>query len=209
MERYLGEEDLSVHELERALAHGIATATVFPVLCGSATKLVGVDRLARFIVDDGPAPQIADDGPPAVFVFKTIVDPYVGRINVFKVLSGAITTDAVLVNGRTVTDERLHQLVVLRGKDQQPVSEVPAGDLGAVTKLASTTTGDVLGTRGASLDVTPAGDPAADAAGRHRRVGQGRRGQAGHRPPPPPGRGPGHPRRAESRDPPDRAVGDG
>src|SRR4029077_15151655 len=110
MERYLGEEQLSVGELEHALAKGIAEGSVYPVLCGSATKLVGVDRLAHFIAEEGPAPVEAD-GAPAAFVFKTIVDPYVGRVNVFKVLQGAIKPDATLVNGRTVSDERLHQLV--------------------------------------------------------------------------------------------------
>ncbi len=151
-ERYLADETLGVEELEHALAKGIAEATVFPVLCGSATKLIGVDRLAHFIAEEGPAPQ-AGDGPAAAFVFKTVVDPYVGRVNLFRVLSGTVTTDTTLVNDRTVADERLHQVVTLRGKDQEPVKEVVAGDLAAVAKLADTTTGDVLGTRGADLDV--------------------------------------------------------
>lgn len=152
MERYLADETLPVEELEHALATGIADATVFPVLCGSATKLIGVDRLARFIAEDGPAPEVPD-GPPAAFVFKTVVDPYVGRVNLFRVLQGSIDADATLVNDRTVADERLHQLVGLRGKDQEPVKSVTGGDLGAVAKLNDTTTGDVLGTRGANLDV--------------------------------------------------------
>jgi elongation factor G len=157
MERYLSDETLGVDELQHALASGIAEASVFPVLCGSATKLVGVDRLAHFIVSEGPAPMVAE-GPPAAFVFKTIVDPYVGRVNLFKVLQGSVTTDATLVNGRTVSDERLHQITTMRGKEQIPLGEVPAGDIAAVAKLGDTTTGDVLGTRGAQLDV-----PALDA----------------------------------------------
>jgi elongation factor G len=159
MERYLGDEQLSVAELEQALAKGIAAGSVYPVLCGSATRLIGVDRLAHFITEEGPAPAEAD-GAPAAFVFKTIVDPYVGRVNVFKVLQGAIKPDATLVNGRTVSDERLHQLVTMRGKEQEPVSEVPTGDIAAVAKLSSTTTGDVLGTRGAELDVESLDAPA-------------------------------------------------
>ena len=125
------------------------TATVFPVLCGSATKLIGVDRLATFIVEDGPAPARSATVHPAAFVFKTIVDPYVGRVNLFKVLQGTIKSDDTLVNDRTMADERLHQLVSLRGKEQEPLAEVPAGDIAAVAKLADTTTGDVLGARGA------------------------------------------------------------
>jgi elongation factor G len=158
-ERYLADETLGVDELEHALAKGIAEATVFPVLCGSATKLVGVDRLAHFIAEEGPEPAVID-GPPAAFVFKTVVDPYVGRVNIFRVLSGTVTTDTTLVNDRTVADERLHQVVVLRGKEQQPVNEVVAGDLAAVAKLADTTTGDVLGTRGADLNVDRLDRPA-------------------------------------------------
>ncbi len=137
-----------------ALATGIADATVFPVLCGSATKLIGIDRLARFIVDEGPAPTVTD-GPAAVFVFKTLVDPYVGRINLFKVLQGTLEHDMVLVNGRTVTDERLHQLVTVRGKQQEPADRVTPGDLGAVAKLNGTTTGDVLAVRGAPISIEP------------------------------------------------------
>ncbi|HEY6316525.1 MAG TPA: elongation factor G [Acidimicrobiia bacterium] len=152
MERYLGDETIAVDELERALAKGIAEATVFPVLCGSATKLIGIDRLARFMAEDGPAPEIVD-GPAAAFVFKTVVDPYVGRVNLFRVLQGTIEHDATLVNDRTVADERLHQLVSVRGKDQEPLSSAPAGDIAAVAKLSDTGTGDVLGTRGAAIDV--------------------------------------------------------
>jgi elongation factor G len=124
------------------------------VLCGSATKLIGVDRLAAFMVQEGPAPATGD-GPPVAFVFKTIVDPYVGRVNLFKSLQGTIKHDASLVNGRTVSEERLHQLTVMRGKEQEPTNEVSPGDIAAVAKLNDTTTGDVLGARGASVDVEP------------------------------------------------------
>ena len=117
MERYLADETIDVKELVHALADGIADATVFPVLCGSAAKLIAINAW-RFIVDEGPAPSVGD-GPAAAFVFKTLVDPYVGRINLFKVLQGTLEHDAVLVNGRTVADERLHQLVTVRGKEQR------------------------------------------------------------------------------------------
>ena len=123
---------------------------MFPVLCGSATKLIGVDRLARFIVEEGPAPHVdAGEAPAAAFVFKTLVDPYVGRVNLFKVLQGTVKTDAVAA--RTAgpsADERMHQVTTMRGKEQEPVNEVPAGDIAAVAKLSDTTTGDVLAVRG-------------------------------------------------------------
>jgi elongation factor G len=159
MERYLADESIPYDELAHALADGIATGSVYPVLCGSATKLIGVDRLATFVCDEGPAPAAAD-GAPVAFVFKTIVDPYVGHVNLFKVLQGTVKTDAALVNGRTVHEEKLHQLSVMRGKEQESVPEVPPGDIAAVAKLTGTTTGDVLGTRGAGLDVEPFEPPA-------------------------------------------------
>ena len=154
MERYLDDEKIEIDELAAALAQGVKSGTVFPVLCGSATKLIGVDRLAHFLAEEAPAPDVSD-GQPVAFVFKTIVDPYVGRVNLLKVLQGTVKTDATLVNGRTMTDERLHQLTVMRGKEQEPVPEVPAGDIAAVAKLTDTTTGDVLGARGADLAVEP------------------------------------------------------
>ena len=152
MERYLGDEPIDTSELAKALAAGIASATVFPVLCGSATKLVGIDRLARFLIDEAPAPAAAD-GTTGAFVFKTIVDPYVGHVNLFKVLRGTVKHDEVLTNARSKADERLHQLFVMRGKEQDTVTEVPAGDIAAVAKLANTGTGDVLATKGSAVEV--------------------------------------------------------
>jgi len=76
---------IEIAELAGALAAGIARAACFPVLCGSATKLIGIDRLARFLVEEAPAPTVGD-GEPAAIVFKTIVDSYVGHVNYFKVL---------------------------------------------------------------------------------------------------------------------------
>ena len=157
-ERYLADETISVHELELALAKGIAEASVFPVLCGSSVKLIGIDRLAHFMTEEGPAPTVGD-GAAAAFVFKTIVDPFVGRVNLFKVLQGSIRTDASLVNGRTVAEERMHQITTMRGKDHTPTQEVVAGDLAAVAKLHDTRTGDILGTRGADVSVTPLESP--------------------------------------------------
>jgi elongation factor G len=159
MERYLSDEAIDYKELAGALAKGVAAATVFPVLCGSATRLIGIDRLCRFLADEAPAPSAKGDGPPAAFVFKTIADPYVGRVNVFKVMSGKVLPDAVLTNGRTVADERLHQLLTLRGREQEPASEVSAGDIAAVAKLNDTSTGDVLAQRGADIAIEPFQSP--------------------------------------------------
>ena len=161
MERYLDGDIPSFEELEKCLAHGVADATVFPVVCGSATRRIGVDRLAQFLNEIAPSPisrpglhVVAGDteadipcdpnGEPLAIVGKTIADPFVGRVSLLKVCSGTITPDTVLTNPRTHTDERLHGLFTLRGKEHENVSEVPAGDLVAVAKLADSHTGDTL-----------------------------------------------------------------
>jgi elongation factor G len=173
MERYLEGDIPSFEELEHVLADGVAAAQVFPVVCGSATTGVGVDRLVQYLCEIGPSPSArppveveaggststvaADpDGPPLAMVFKTLADPYVGRISVFKVLSGTIRSDDHLRNPRTGADERLHSLFALRGKEQVPVDELRAGDIGAVAKLSSTLTGDTLAPHGTPVVVRPA-----------------------------------------------------
>jgi elongation factor G len=152
MERYLGDEPIDIAELARALAAGVASASVFPVLCGSATKLIGIDLLARFLVEEAPAPAL-DGGQPGALVFKTIVDPYVGHVNLFKVLQGTVKHDDVLTNARSKADERMHQLFSMRGKEQDAVDEVAAGDIAAVAKLAHTSTGDVLAAKGTTVEI--------------------------------------------------------
>jgi len=175
-ERYLEGDAISTRELEDALALGVTAGQVFPVVCGSATKGVAIDRLALFICEIGPSPvrrgpatvegggtlhEIPCDpaGQPLAYVWKTLADPYVGRVSLFKVLSGTIRPDTTLTNTRTHGDEKLHALFALRGKEQVQVGEVPAGDIAAVAKLANTTTGDTLAPRGTPVRVPPAPDP--------------------------------------------------
>ncbi|MCU1380649.1 MAG: fusA [Acidimicrobiales bacterium] len=172
MERYLEGDIPTFEELEHVLADGVAAAQVFPVVCGSATLGVGVDRLVQYICEIGPSPaarppievQAGDDisgvtadpnGPPLALVFKTVADPYVGRISLFKVLSGTIRADDHLRNPRTGADERLHSLFLLRGKDHVEVEEVRAGDIAAVAKLSTTLTGDTLAPMGTPVVVPP------------------------------------------------------
>jgi len=161
MERYLEGDVPSTEELEATLAHGIAAATVFPVVCGSAITGVGIDRLASLICEIGPSPLARGpfkvkagndtielprdpDGPPLARVFKTIADPFVGRISLMEVLSGTLRPDMSLVDSRTHTEEKLHALQIMRGKETQPTSAAPAGDIVAVAKLSSVLTGDTL-----------------------------------------------------------------
>jgi elongation factor G len=176
LERYLTGEVPSVDELERAMAHGVDMATVFPVVCGSATERIAIDRLADFICELGPSPldrppvavvagdttvEITPDGAgqTLAFVFKTVADPFVGQISLFRVLSGTVRTDDHLVNPRSGSDERMHGLFTLSGRDHVAVSQVVAGDLGAVAKLASTATGDTLAPKGTPVRVPPGPQP--------------------------------------------------
>jgi elongation factor G len=170
MERYLEGETIAPKELQDTLSRGVAEATVFPVVCGSATKLVAIDRLAQLICEVGPSPldrpavsvqagdgtqEVSADpaGHPLAYVFKTVADAYVGKVSFLKVLSGTIRPDAVLTNSRTHSDERLHGLFTMRGKEQDTVPELAAGDIGAVAKLASTGTGDTLAPKGTPVVV--------------------------------------------------------
>jgi elongation factor G len=176
MERYLEGNTPSFEELEKTLAHGVASAQVFPVLSGSAAKDTAIDRLATFLCEIGPSPldrppvvvkagdretEISPDpsGQPLALVFKTLADPYVGKISIFKVLSGTVRPDAILTNSRSHSDEKLHGLFTLRGKEQVQVNEVPAGDLGAVAKLGDVSTGDTLAPKGTPVRV-PTPEPA-------------------------------------------------
>jgi elongation factor G len=177
MERYLDGEVPSSEELENALASGVAAGIVFPVVCGSAVTGVGIDRLATLLAEIAPPPgrepvvvkagdttrEVSSDpaGQPLARVFKTISDPYVGHISLLKVISGTIRPDTVLTNPRSHTDEKLHVLQVLRGKDAEPTPEAQAGDLVAVPKLSETATGDTLAPKGTPVLVPgPETEPA-------------------------------------------------
>ena len=175
MERYLEGDVPSTEELEGTLAGGVAQGVVFPVVCGSAATGVGIDRLATLLCEIAPAPdarppvevlaagsasEVACDpaGQPLARVFKTVSDPYVGKISLLRVLSGTIRPDTVLTNPRTHNDERLHVLQLLRGKETEPMSEAQAGDIVAVPKLSETATGDTLAPKGTPV-VVPAPEP--------------------------------------------------
>lgn len=169
LEKYLETGELSEDEIVKSVKAGLADAKFAPVLCGAAAKPIGVDRLADFIVDAFPSP--ADrapvvittkggdeedrpndpDGPLTALVFKTISDPYVGRISLFRVFSGKMRPDSHAFNATAGEDERVGHLFTMKGKDHEPVSEVPAGDIGAVAKLAHTHTGDTLSTKDAPV----------------------------------------------------------
>ncbi len=178
-ERYLEGDAISVAELEQALAAGVAAGVVFPVVLTSATRCIAMDRLADFLCEVGTSPvarptaladggSLATDpaGPSVAVVWRTIDDRFQGRLSLCRCLSGTITADAVLRNARSGSDERLHQLLTVRGATTEPVQEVSAGQVFAVAKLSTTRTGDTLAAKGcgAVAEWSPPPPPAHEVA---------------------------------------------
>jgi elongation factor G len=173
LEKYLEEGELSEDEIIRGVKAGFAEGRFTPVLLGAATRPVGIDRVARFIVDVFPSPadrppvmamtkdgeeQVRPcdpNGPLTALVFKTVSDPYVGRITMFRVFSGRLRPDSSVHNATRGTEERIGQLFTLRGKEHDTVSEAPAGDIAAVAKLSHTHTGDTLTMKGDNATLPP------------------------------------------------------
>src|SRR5215218_2430962 len=150
MERYLEGEELGTEEVAKALKDAVTRGELFPVACGVATKNLGTTALLDLLVEGVPSPA---KRPPALdvdgagttaFVFKTVADPFAGRINLFRVLSGTLDSDSTVVNSRNRAKERVGQLLALQGKEHEQAKEFGAGDIGAVAKLKETTTGDLL-----------------------------------------------------------------
>ena len=150
MERYLETGEAPAADLASALKSAVTRGEIFPVAAGVATKNLGTDALLDLLVEGVPSPArkepVVDlhEADTAAFVFKTVADPFAGRINVFRVERGTLTTDSNLVNARTHTKERTGSLMFMQGKDHTSVSEIGEGDIGAAAKLKDVQTGDVL-----------------------------------------------------------------
>jgi elongation factor G len=156
---------------------GFARARLAPVIVGSAARAIGIDRLLDFIVEEFPSPlerppivvhgksgeertrPCDPDGPLTGFVFKTLSDPFVGHITMFRVFSGRVRPDSSVHNATQSTDERVGQLFLLRGKEHDSVPEVAAGDIGAVAKLQHTHTGDTFSGKDDPVQLAPAEIP--------------------------------------------------
>jgi len=165
MERYLDGQELSTEEVASALKDAVTRGEVFPVACGVASKNLGTTALLDLLVEGVPSPakkgspiSVDSDGT-AAFVFKTIADPFAGRINVFRVLSGTFKGDSNVVNARSHSKERVGQLLELQGKEHTQAAELGPGDIGAVAKLKETQTGDVLLDAERQVDLPPIGFP--------------------------------------------------
>ena len=163
MERYLDGGEITREEMAVALKQLVTDGQVFPVGCGAATRNIGSHGLLDLIVEGLPSPARARNVPETggastlAYIFKTIADPYSGRINLMRVYAGTLKGDSQLVNSRTHGKERVGQLLMLQGKDHTPTDELGAGMIGAVAKLKETNTGDVL----ADVDKPAAVEPIA------------------------------------------------
>lgn len=163
MEKYFAEEEFSYDELIGGVKQGIRDASIVPVFCGSALNNLGIVPFMDSVVEYFPSPldmgeteakksnsdekvtlKPSESEPLSAIVFKTIADPFVGKLSLFRVYSGVMKADSTVYNTNTGSNEKIGKLYVLRGKKQFEVSEVGAGDIGAVTKLTSTVTGNTL-----------------------------------------------------------------
>src|SRR6476619_3265435 len=144
MERYLEGEEIAHDEIVQALEHGVEEGHLFPVTCGVATQNMATNRLLDAIVEDLPSPaqtgaldagdqhfDPTEDGQTVAYVFKTLADPFAGRINYFRVFQGVVSTELQLVNCRTHQKERIGTLLIPQGKDTQQSSSFGPGDIGA------------------------------------------------------------------------------
>ena len=162
MNKYFNGEEFTFDEIKKAIRRGVKEGSIYPVYCGSGLKNIGVrslmDGIGKYLPNPNEIAEIAHDaktGEPievvqeetdttAAIVFKTISDPYVGKMSVFRVYSGDVHSDSVLYNPNKGISEKIGKVFMLRGKKQIDVERVPAGDIGVVAKLDRTKTGDTL-----------------------------------------------------------------
>ncbi|MDD5338755.1 MAG: elongation factor G [Dehalococcoidales bacterium] len=167
IEKYLGGEQLSLEELTKALKQGVASGKIVPILAGSALQNIAVNRVLDAIFDYIPLAKeqkvstdkgdidASETAPLAALVFKTTADPYVGKLTYFRVYNGVFTSNSQAYNANQGSPERIGQLYFIRGKNQEPTTEVRAGDIGAVAKLGVTATGDTLCAQDKQSKITP------------------------------------------------------
>src|SRR6202142_3190587 len=180
MQEFFDEGTLPIDDLKKGLRDAVLAKRIFPVLLSSALHNVGGDAILNFLVEIFPSPsargkasghktpdhkgetierKIADSEPLSIFVFKTLADPFAGRITYFKVLSGVLKNDATITNFNRGTQERLQHVQVMQGKTAVAVNDLHAGDVGAIAKLKETTTGETLGDKNGQVFYPPARIP--------------------------------------------------
>lgn len=161
LEKFIEGEEFTPEEIILGVSQGVREGTIIPVFCGDAHNTYGIDQLLNSLVWLAPKAEsgteigsdvngepvevtVNSDGVPTAIVFKTVIDPFVGKLSYIKVLSGKISTDAPLVNMRTGANERVTKVLTVKGKKQEDTPFISAGDIGAIPKLSDTLSGDTL-----------------------------------------------------------------
>ncbi|AKA71376.1 elongation factor G [Clostridium scatologenes] len=163
LDKYFNEGTLSDEEIYNGLINGCAKGDIAPVMCGSALNIIGIETLLEDVVECFPSPEnlepleatnlntnsnvevkIDEKAPLSAFIFKTIADPFVGKLSLFRVITGKIKSDSTVYNVSKGKNEKVGTMYFLMGKQQIPTNEIVAGDIGAVSKLQFTSTGDTL-----------------------------------------------------------------
>ena len=163
--KYLDEGELSQEEIISGARKGILSGEIVPVLAGSATLNLGLEELLRAVVEYMPSPSEGKNGadapvgPLSALVFKTTADPFVGKLSLFRVYTGTLRSNSEVWNEAREQTERIGQVYILRGKTQEQVPEIGPGDIGAVSKLTATVTGDTLSQRENSMAFNPISFP--------------------------------------------------
>lgn len=161
--KYLEGEELSDVEIMEGIKAAATSGSAVFVFCGSALNNIGIQPVMDFIADCGPGPDTnplvkgkdIDSSPLSAQIFKTIADPYIGRLNMFRVFTGKVKADSVVYNANKEKDEKIAQILIMTGKEQAGVPELYAGDIAAVAKLAVTGTGDCLTVKSAPMVLEP------------------------------------------------------
>jgi elongation factor G len=172
MQEFFDKGTLPTEDLKKGLRAGVISKRIFPVLISSALRNIGTDAILNFLAEIFPSPaargkatgrktpdhkgdtverKIADSEPLSIFVFKTLADPFAGRITYFKVMSGVLKNDAALNNYNRNTQERFQHISTMQGKTATAVADLHAGDIGAIAKLKDTTTGETLGDKNGAI----------------------------------------------------------
>jgi elongation factor G len=180
MQEFFDKGTLPVEDLKKGLHEEVRDRKVFPVLLSSALHNIGSDAILNFMTEIFPSPayrgkwraylepdgkgeiaerKVADSEPVSIFAFKTLADPFAGRITYFKVMSGVLKNDATLQNYNRNAPERLQHIQVTQGKTAAAVNELHAGDIGSIAKLKETLTGETLGDKNAPIFYAPARIP--------------------------------------------------
>lgn len=173
MEKFFEQGELSEEEMKTGLHNSMIKHDLFPVFCCSAGKDKGVARIMSYIdrvcpsANEMPPQQTVEGqaltcdpkGPACIFIFKTIIEPHIGELSLFKVYSGTIKSGMELINENTGVSEKLNQLILLEGHNRVPVEELSAGDIGATLKLRSTHVNNTLHEKGSRLELLPIAFP--------------------------------------------------